>query len=270
MSILVIGQSSFLAQEVQKLSVSKDWTFLGYKEAFDKSKWPDDVNVVIGFACDPKVKEGVFSDFDHKLAKMAKEFGAFYIMLSSRAVYGVADQPQIFKEDQKPYPDMTSYGQAKREIEDDLLKNFDNVIILRLSIIFGLEYNLQDPRQTFFGLMLKSLKEEGKINFSMSNQTYKDFLPVSVFGEHLAIIANKPKSGIYNFGSAIRTSVDDMAQWVIEGYGSGVIEPNQLAVIDNMVMDMTKTSAAYRLPSVTTEIIRQNCVAIGQCLKEIK
>lgn len=267
MTILAIGQSSFLLKEVKKLPFSKGWVFLSHTEALNKDKWPDDITVVVGFACNPKVREGRFSNFDHKLAKIAQGFGAFYIMLSSRAVYGMTDQSCIFKEDQEPYPEITPYGQAKKEIEDDLLKSFDNVIILRLSNVFGLEYDSQNHRQTFFGLMLKSLKEEGKISFSMSHQTYRDFLPASIFGDYLAAIVQNPQSGVYNLGSGIGIPAGDIAQWVIEGYGAGVVEPNDKTIIDSAVLDMTKTFCVFGIKQPTKAEISQMCIEIGRKLK---
>lgn len=268
MSILIIGQSSFLAREVKKLDISSDWNFIGHQDAFEKDKWPQDTQTVINFACDPKVKNGEFSDFDHKIAEMAKEADAAYIMLSSRAAYGISPTPTQFVENQEVCKTIAPYGAAKRQIEDDLLEHFDHVTILRLSNIFGLEYGTDQGRQTFFGIMLKSLREEGQIRFSMNRMTQRDFLPIPIFAAYLAVIANAPKAGIYNLGSGVGTSVGDLANWVIEGYGKGQIAHADAEIVDSFILDMNKTRSTYGLPVVSTDLIRKSCLDIGCALKD--
>lgn len=267
MSVLAIGQSSFFATEVKKSAFSKEWVFLGYRDALDHENWPEDVQTVINFASDPKVKEGNFSDFDHNLAALAQGGGAAYITLSSRAVYGAMPRHTVFSEDCDLKAEMLPYARGKKQIEDDLLAHFNHVTILRLSNVFGLEYGSGARRDTFFGEMLKSLKEEGRITLDIASQTERDFLPVSVLAEYLGMIVQNPQAGVFNLGSGIGTAVGDIASWVIEGFGGGDVIANEEEVMDSFVLDMAKTRSVYSLPDVTSEIIRQACIDIGQRLK---
>lgn len=270
MSILAIGQSSFLANAAKKAYLSKGWTFIGHADAFEDSLWPKGVKTVIGFVCDPCVRKGQFSDFDRRLAQKASESGASYIMLSSRTVYGTSNNAMIYNENFIIESVTTPYGLAKRAIEQDLLENFDNVTILRLSNVFGFEYDPANPRQTFFGAMLKSLKEEGVIRFNMAAETERDFLPVDKFVEYLGIIAANPQAGIFNIGAGFGTKAGDIADAVIHGYGSGerLITDNQIK--DSFILDMKKSGFSYALNDVKAEDVMQSCLSIGKKLKAIE
>lgn len=266
MSVLVIGQSAFLASHLKELESTKDWHFIGHKDI--DQPWPDDIATVLNFAYEPKVRQGEFSDLDHRLAEKAQNQEAHYIMISSRAAYGVPPQPLDLTEDQKPFEMMTPYGHAKRQIEDDLLQSFDNLTIIRPSNIYGFEYDAVNPRPTFFGMMLKNLKEKGSIRFSMSGQTKRDFLPVEAFGIWIQKIASDPKAGVYNLGSGVGTAVEDIARWVIKGYGSGHLDDNAGDIVDSFILNMGKTRATYHLQNIKMDIIRDYCIKIGERLRD--
>ena len=269
MSILVIGQSAFLAQSLQSIARSDDWLFMDHQSALDSGKWPEGVRSVINFACDPIIQQGEYSDLDHKYAKIAQEHDASYIMLSSRAVYGLPEKPATLTEKQDFFDLVTPYGHAKRLIEKDLQENFDNITILRLGNIFGFEYSVDKTRDTFFGIMLQNLKEKNVINFSMSTLTKRDFLPIEVFAQNLTLIADAPKTGVFNLSSGFGTNVGDIAQWVIDGYGDGTLEAEEGKIIDSFVMDMNKTNSTYSLENTDTNNIKQACIKIGEKLKGI-
>lgn len=269
MSILVIGQSAFLAQPLQNIAGSDNWHFIDHQPALDSGKWPEGVTSVINFACDPIVLQGEYSDLDHKYAKIAQEHGASYIMLSSRTVYGLPEKPATLTEKQNFFNMITPYGHAKRLIENDLRENFENVTILRLGNIFGFEYQSENPRSTFFGTMLQSLKEKGSINFSMNGLTQRDFLPLSHFTRSVALISSAPQSGIFNLGAGFGTACGDIARWIIQGYGEGGLAAEEGSIIDSFVLDMMKTNTTYNLDTIDTADIKKACIKIGEQLKEI-
>jgi nucleoside-diphosphate-sugar epimerase len=269
MKALFIGQSSFLANAIHTAENTVEHYSLGHEKALLAGNWPHNANVVINFATEPRVRDGSFSNLDHKYARIAKERGAAYIMLSSRTVYGIPEDPAEFLEQTPPHKTMLPYGHAKRLIEEDLIQNFDHVTILRLSNIFGFEYNPNQPRPTFLGVMLKNLKESGTITFNMSSQTQRDFLPVSIFTDWLNIILRDPQPGIYNLGAGFGTAVGDIAKWVIEGYGTGRLKNTKPDVIDSFVLNMAHTRKTYSLPRLYSDNIRTACLDIGKKLKDI-
>lgn len=268
MSILLIGKSSFLVQSVKAHSNFINAAVLGSQEALEPINWPQNVSVVINFAADPAIREGSFSDLDHRYAAIASERQAKYIMLSSRAVYGISDDYIEFKEDQTPLPLITPYGQAKRQIETDLLEHFNNIIILRLSNVFGFEYTPQRSRRTFMGVALASLKEKGGITFSMSPETKRDFLPVEIFADWLSIITSTPNEGIYNIGSSLGIPCGDIAHALIEGYSSGELTIEKNTIQDSFALDMKKTTKTFDIQPHEKQDIDQACINIGRKLKE--
>ena len=269
MTILAIGKNAFLASAIINDPDKDHWHFMDHQSAMSGEAWSQDIETVVNFAYDPVIQKGEFSELDRLLAKKAQEVEAQYIMLSSRAVYGVPPKPFELIESANPYKKMTPYGHAKRLIEDDLMERFDHVTILRLSNIFGDEYQAHRERQTFFGTMLKSLKEEGGINFSMSALTQRDFLPLDNFSQWLGIIANNPVPGVFNLGAGFGTACGDIAYWLMEGYGDGRLNNTEDDVIDSFVLDMAKTRGTYTLPPIYMREIRESCMAIGRRLKEL-
>lgn len=270
MSTLVIGKNSFIAQHLKSNPKSKDWDYISYKNALNASEWDKKPNCVINLAIDSVVKEGKYSDIDLQIGLKAQNIGAHFIALSSRAVYGIADGLQNFTEESPFLEKCTPYGQGKRLIEEKLTNELDKskLTILRPSNIFGFEYNADKPRNSFFGQMLYDLKNSGGINFEMSGETQKDFLPVDSFVNILVEIAQKPKAGIFNVGSGTATLCKDIAKWVMEGYGSvGLEVSNNGAYCDNFILDISKLQSEY--PNLNSPInIKNKCYKVGKLLKD--
>lgn len=270
MTILVIGASSFLAQSLQNL-VKNDskYCFLGYRDSSNLNKWPESVSCVVNFACDPVVREGKYSDFDHQCAKHAMTKGAHYIALSSRTVYGRSSEHQTYTENSNFGDDVTPYGAAKRLIETDLLENFDSITILRPSNVFGFEYSPSNLRATFFGAMLKSLKEEGYITLDIAGTTERDFLPVDILAQYIRQIVEQPQTGIFNIGSNIAIPLKNIAEAVIEGYGSGEVKVTSMDQYDGFALNTEKARLAFDIRPITKQQILDECLKIGRQLKAV-
>ena len=251
------------------MSATENIHFLDHKKALDSSHWPKDIKSVINFAYDPVIRKGEYSDLDYQYAQIATKQDAAYIMLSSRAVYGVPDTPTTLTEEHNFFDTVTPYGHTKRLIENKLQEDFDHITILRLGNIFGFEYRPEKPRPTFFGAMLQNLKEQGGINFSMSALTQRDFLPIEIFVQNLLSVANDPQTGIFNMGAGFGTKCGDVAGWVIEGYADGILTAEKTQIIDSFILDMSKTNTAYGLNNIDTNQIKNACVDIGKQLQEM-
>lgn len=275
MSVLVIGKNAFLAQALKQQKKAENWLFWTHEQAVTADRWPDGVRCVINFAYDPVILNGGFSDLDQCFAGKARDIGAHYIMLSSRTVYGRRHDLHHIREGDAPAVDITPYGQAKRDIEERLQAKFaDNVTILRLSNVFGMEYRVGHPRRSFFGQMLKSLKEEEQICFDIAPSTCRDFLPLSFFTRSLISIAAPKagayKAGVYNLGSGHGISVDAIAKWVLHGYGrGGVVYSDRAKVEDQFILDITKAQNDFDVICPGLADIRRICIEIGQNLRHI-
>jgi len=273
MSIVIIGKNSFLAQHyrdfiAQNQNGNMPYHFLSYRDVQNHnfSNVFSTAQCVINFACDPAIREGQASFFDLQCAQKAQENGAYYIMISSRAVYGEGDHGGMITEQSEFLPTQSPYALGKRAVEAQLQSKIEKLIILRPSNIFGFEYQEPAPRQTFFGQMLFSLKQRGQISFDISTKVARDFLPVDIFAHYIDLIARAPKAGIYNIGSMIGTPIHQIAQSVIDGYGQGsIIEGEEER--DNFVLDCSCAQKMFNLPIITQSQILEACYDSGQRLR---
>lgn len=267
MSVVVIGQSSFMAQEVKKKS--PEWTFLSHGEALSQTDWTKKAACIVNFAFDPRMRTGGYiaeADIDSKLARMIEGTQAHYIMLSSRMVYGAPISGFELHENDPANP-VNPYGQSKLRIENALQDILGNrLTILRLSNIFGFE----PGRRSFFGMALTRLAREKKIVYDMSPKVRRDFLSVWKFADTLKAIAAAPRPGLYNLGSGIGLETAKIAEWLIAGYGEGSLVIERDAENDQFWLDMNKTNQAYSLAPLTIADLQRDCMACGERLKSWK
>jgi nucleoside-diphosphate-sugar epimerase len=266
MTIVAIGKSSFLAQEVAKHPGAKDWLFMQHEQALAHPGWMDKATVIVNFAFAPQFKKQVYdtqADFDSFLAKMLGGRDVRYIMLSSRMVYGQGDHYFDLTEDHACEP-ISPYGMAKHAVERALERYLgDRLTILRMGNIFGVE----KERATFFGQMIKGLKDDRKIVFDMSAETKRDFLPAHRFADALTKVAAAPAAGIFNIGSGLATPCGDVAGWLIEGFGAGKLQVVKSEIRDQFSLDVSKAQAQWNIPAVTRETLGEDVINCGKKLK---
>ena len=267
MSVVVVGKTSFLARSIRERLGDNGWRYLTHEEAVEDESWINSASCVINFAFHPDLKVDPYReslDFDLELARMIRDRPIHYIMSSSRLVYGHDPQNFNLSENHPVHPEGV-YGRNKLVTERNLLLALrDRLTVLRLANVFGHEIH----RSLFFGRMLTRLKEQGKIIFNMSPECLRDFFAVWHLADALAIIAADPKPGIFNLGSGFGTPCGDIADWVIEGYGSGRLDVIDQNMTDQYWLDITKTRTAWpKLPVITPDILRQDCIECGQWLR---
>ena len=268
MSVVVIGKTSFLARSIRERLGDNGWRYLTHEEARENESWMNDATRVINFAFHPNLKVDPYRenlDFDLELARMIKNRPIHYIMSSSRLVYGY-DQQHFNLNENHPVKPEGVYGRNKLVTERNLLLTLpkERLTVLRLANVFGHEIH----RSLFFGRMLTRLKEQGKIIFNMSPESLRDFYAVWHLADALAVITTNPKPGIFNLGSGFGTPCGDIADWVIEGYGSGRLDILDHNLSDQYWLDITKARATWpTLPVMTPEILHHDCVECGQWLR---
>lgn len=268
MTVLVIGSSSFLVQTLRQRPEAQSFIYCEFNEIGDEALWNSGIETVINFACDPVVFQGGYSDFDRMCALKAQRIGAHYIMISSRAAYGITDSFMSFSENSDWLEAVSPYGLGKRLIEKKLSESINKLTILRPSNIFGYEYSRDMPRRTFFGFMMKSLKERGVLTFDIAPNVQKDFLDVSSFVECVLKILQQPKGGIYNVGSGVSLTVSDVADALIQGFGRGKIEYKEaLKTQDSFCLDMSKAKEEYGFDTMCKDDILEHIESLGQQLQ---
>jgi UDP-glucose 4-epimerase len=266
MTVVAVGKSSFLAQEVAKHPAAKDWMFMPHEEALAHPEWMDQATVIVNFAFAPQFKKQVYdtqADFDSFLAKMLGGRDVRYIMLSSRMVYGQGDHYFGLTEDRVCEPS-NPYGMAKLAVERSLQRYLgDRLTILRMGNVFGVE----KERTTFFGQMMKGLKDDRKIVFDMGAETKRDFLAAHRFADALTTVAGSPAPGVFNIGSGLATPCGDIADWLIQGFGAGKLQVVKPEIRDQFSLDVSKAKAQWNLLAATHDMLREDVIACGMKLK---
>lgn len=265
MTVVAVGKSSFLAGAL-RATQPPNWIFLSHRDALASTGWIDNASCIVNFSYSPALRSGEYDaaeDIDLKLASLVSNRPVHYIMLSSRAAYGPATGDGRLREGQEENPS-TAYGRNKLATERALREIIGGrLTVLRAANIFGHEKG----RKTFFGLSLSGLAERGVISFDMNPAQRRDFLSAWRFADALKKIAAKPVAGLFNLGAGFGTPCEKIAQWLIEGYGSGIIEVKDSGKTDSFWLDMNHTHATFGIPDVTTDDLRQDCISCGAKLK---
>ena len=265
MTITVIGKDSFLAKalrhHIQRFASSALYRFLDYKESLENTGWIHDTKIVINFAFSPNMHQIGYKeseDIDSEIAKSIKEHSDIsYIMISSRKVYGPLEATNPADETKELSPD-TPYGDAKKEIEIRLQDTLgsNRLTIMRLANVFGSELG----RKTFFGIALSSLLDSGIITYDFDPATKKDFISATYFAEALHSIVQRQQAGTYNLGSGFSIECKKIAEWLIDGFGSGELKSTEHMIKDSFELSMKKTLRSYNIKPYSQENLRLDCL----------
>ena len=267
---LVVGRNSFLASRFRTLSdVTSDCDFITHREAADAT--PDDFrafDAIVNFALDPAYRSKPYSedrDFDLALAEAALPGTANYIMLSSRAAYA-RDHAMGARETDPATGNETTYGCNKLETERRLTERLgERLTVLRIANIIGDEFG--SGRRTFMGLALERLKSKDEILLDISPDVRRDFLPDGLFVRVLDASLQRPCGSVLNVGSGQAVRVGNIADWLIEGYGSGRVEVSDHRRHDEFVLDVGRLRSIYGIDCSPADI-KAHCQWIGRQLRE--
>jgi nucleoside-diphosphate-sugar epimerase len=115
-------------------------------------------------------------------------------MLSTRRVYGKLNQ---FAASENTFlgPD-TIYGVNKLNAENIVKKYSHDFLILRLPNVYGFEYF--EKRNSFFKIMLTSIKKDNKIFIDTSLNTRRDFFFIEDFVRVVGLLLKNNINGIFN------------------------------------------------------------------------
>lgn len=265
MTVLAIGKNSFLARSwAAQSSISEHVRFV-HHGAIGDPECLREVETVVNFAEHAEAEDRPLrpeEDVAGRVADWLADMDCRLVLLSSRQVYGPSDAPR--HETDAPAPVQIT-GRNKLQSERLATERLgDRVTILRCANIVG--YERDAGRKRFMAMLLRSLARDGVILLDISRDTKKDFLPDTGFADILDNVVRRPVPGIFNVGSGIATPVGQIADWVIEGYGSGTVEDNGSPVRDAFSLDVERLTATFGPPACAAQL-RDRCRAIGTLLK---
>jgi UDP-glucose 4-epimerase len=263
-NLFVVGSTSYLAGHFSE--ATKDhFSVVGAPRFENIDRHPQHDDVFLNFSTAPDYLNKPYDprcDVDLQIAQRLKNTPAHFVMMSTRMVYGPGEG-RTLRETASPDP-RSNYAQNKLESENRVLEILgDKCTVLRLSNIFGMEYG----RRTFAGDALTSLKNNGKIYLDIRKDVFRDFLPVQTFTKMLCNFVASPASGTYNLGSGHKTSVGEIANWFVEGYGFGEVEVTEDRNFDSFCLDVSKIGNIIDV-NVTKNEIEQFAKQAGRELKD--
>jgi len=233
--IFIVGKTSYLGTKLREtLGKSFEVLHLAYPE-LDHLR-ADSSDVIINCCFDPDhflepLNGGL--GLEAQPLFLARDSGARYVMLSSRAVYPTGLSPPLTEK--SPCSPTTVYGRNKLDMEAGVSGILgDQALVLRLANVFGEE---PPGRHTFVSTALASLRDSGVINIAMAPETRKDFVPVAFVGHALAALLNENAGGIFNIGSGHAISVKAVAAALIRGYGRGDIRVSRQTRGESFCLD---------------------------------
>lgn len=251
---LIVGNSSFVGNELFKI---KQYDIVSYKNIhhIDFSNYDS----VINCALNPVFKTQNYDekiDVDFEIAKLAYRNRCHYMMISTRKVYGSSSELKIYTEKSVTNP-FDYYSENKLICENKIRTEFgDNSVIIRGSNLFGFELG----RQSFMGFCMDQLRHGGKIVFSISENTKRDFIDIEVACQLMDKVIEKKLTGIYNLSSNFGLEIGKVAKNLINGYGKGIFLCTNDIVKEQFIIDNTKLLKKLKVNpnfSNTTEIIQE-------------
>ncbi len=252
--ILIIGKNSFIAKKYLEYSkFKKQITSISHKEIkdIDYKKFTH----LINFSYDLKIKTHKYNNtnlIDKKICKLIDNKNLIYIYPSSRAVLKINKSRE-------------HYGKNKLIIEK-LIKQYRKRKYLILRISNALDFNL-DGQNLFISQLLNTLKKHKHITLDLHKDTYKDFIPLYFFSKCLDSLIEINKTGTFNTSSGIKTSIDEIANAIVKGYGKGKIIYLDKLYRDSFVLNNSKLKKTVNL-SISKKEILDYCYLIGKKLKK--
>ncbi len=251
--IFIVGKTSYLGTQFREtLAKSFEVFNLAYSELDNLRVVSSDV--IINCCFDP---DHFLEPLDGGLGLeaqplfLARDCGARYVMLSSRAVYPTGLSPPLAEH--SPCAPTTVYGRNKLDMEAGVSGILgDRALMLRLANVFGEE---SPGRHTFVSTALASLSDRGVINIAMAPETHKDFVPVAFVGNALAALLNEGAGGIFNIGSGHAISVRTAADALVRGYGRGEVRFSCQTGGDSFCLDVERLNRHTGLAIGEEEII---------------
>lgn len=225
MKILLVGKNSFLAKAFVKENKNlflieqishNDFFFIKDLGCYD---W------ILNFSINPDFYMCPYNaelDQDYKIAMKVKNYDVKYLLLSSRAVYDNSSKFFLDENSELNYGSNRHY--ALNKIESELMVSQileeKRLLIIRLSNVFGFEVG----RKTFMGVAQTNLLTKGRVLLDVSSSSKRDFLPVNFFAKQLGYLILKNTVGIFNIGSGVAVTLEEICNMLIAGFGKGVLD----------------------------------------------
>ena len=251
MKVVITGASGFIGthlikrlkrENIEVIGVSRkdslnvDYIVKSYQEVTEI----ENIDLLIHMA-DTNLNNNIdYIETSYVNKKLAAHFKNKIIFISSALVYG-DNSWELLNEKQIPKP-LTQYAKNKYQYEKDIIKF--NGTVLRLANVYG---KGMSPNNVFYDIydQIKNNNSEIKIK---NIKHIRDFIYVDdVCGSILAVALNR-KKGIYNICTGKGTSIEDLANIIINNFGLEGLQYSLLSqnfTHSKLVLDPTYTNKIY-------------------------
>jgi len=239
--ILLVGKNSFICKQLLI-----DLSMVNYVDCISFHNLGDvvynDYDYIINCAIHPDYRSQPYSYNNDIDLKISRKFSGYFIMFSSRKVYGSNNDLLYYTEDSPINPN-DHYGLNKSFTENTIKSERNKNIILRASNVFGLEYQ----RKSYMGFLMNQLKDSGNIEIDVSPYTIRDFICVQDVSKIVNLIVEKEIEGTYNLSSGYGEMVGSTAEYLIKGYGRGNLVSKSKERRDQFILDNKKLLTALNV-----------------------
>lgn len=197
-------------------------------------------------SADPELSEKVNVTGVRHIADACAEYGIRLIFCSSDQVYMGSPVKEPHREDEPDLKPPTLYAKQKIRAEEYILSVCKDAVILRLSWMFGWDYESRAEHGNLLSNLALAVREERKPVFPVYDfRSITDVWEVVKNMERMFTVS----PGVYNFGSENDLSTYDLVRGFMEGLGlrSFLPEKNVEAFAGNprnLRMDMEKCRRA--------------------------
>jgi len=255
MKVVITGVSGFIGTHLikrfkrenlevvgvsRKDSLNVDYIVKSYQEITELKN----IDLLIHMA-DSNLNNNIdFIETSYANKKLAAHFKNKIIFISSALVYG-ENSWELLNEKQVPNP-LTQYAKNKYQYEKDIIKF--NGTVLRLANVYG---KGMSPNNVFYDIYAQIKNNNSKIKIK-NIKHIRDFIAVDDVCDSILAVALRQKKGTYNICTGKGTSIEDLANIIINNFG---LEDLQYSLVSQnfthskLVLDPMYTNKIYNWSS---------------------
>lgn len=206
----IFGYSGFLGTEFQNFLKKKKIKYTLNK----KNSFPKKLDRAIYFVGSDNWKNNSLKSMDANLLHLTKflkniESLNSFTFISSTRIYLNSRKNKIKENDLLSLNSNLEYLFNIQKIlsENLLLNNLKNVKIIRLSNVYGANYQ----KNTLIPILINNALKYKKIYLSINSNSSKDYISIGDAMKNIYSISEQKKRGIFNLGSGKNTKLKDIA-----------------------------------------------------------
>lgn len=242
----IFGHTGFLGTEFTNFLKKKNINYIHNK----KNSFPQKIDRGIYFIGSDDWKKNSIKSMESnllhliKFLKKIKTLNSFTFISSTR-IYLNSNKSNIKESDMLTLNSDLEYLFNLQKIlsENLLLNNLENVKIIRLSNVYGTNYD----KDTLIPILINRAIKYNKINLLIDSNSSKDYISTNDAIRNIYLISEQNKMGIFNLGSGKNTKLKDIVQKIKKYTNCEVIYSNNPHIEEFPKINLAKTKKIINL-----------------------